>query len=416
MKRLPWGLPAAFWMVWAATLVMWLGRFVVPFLSLFLTSVRGYPPAAAGTILAMYGAGGVLASLLGGAFSDRYGRLGVIVVSKLGGAVLLVALPHFDHPVAMGGALFAYGAISQLAGPALAALIADLVPPTHRTQAFSLQTWAMNFGFAVGPLIAVLLVEISFAWVFYTEALITAAMAILILSRRRLLAVATGGDATVGESASATSGVSRSSFLAGYRVALNDGVFLVFVAMMVGYTIVYFQSTSSLPIAMTGLGLSAGDYARLLTLNGLLLCVLQLPFVRVVARFTPTTVLAVSLVITAVGYGVQVWADSPAGFSVAVTIWTLGELGTFPIAAAMVAGMAPARYRGTYQGLFNLQWSLSHALAPLLGGVALSAWGGQVLWGICATMAAAMALVVVAERGRWLSRIRGPEASGTGTP
>lgn len=45
-------------------------------------------------------------------------------------------------------------------------------------------------------------------------------------------------------------------------------------------------------------------------------------------------------------------------------LWTLGELGTFPIATTTVAAMAPASARGTYQGVYNVVWSASIALAP----------------------------------------------------
>ena len=70
-------------------------------------------------------------------------------------------------------------------------------------------------------------------------------------------------------------------------------------------------------------------------------------------------------------------------FALAVVLWTLGELGTFPIATTTVAAMAPATARGTYQGVYNVVWSVSIALAPLIGGWVIGGFGGRMLWIAC---------------------------------
>lgn len=81
-----------------------------------------------------------------------------------------------------------------------------------------------------------------------------------------------------------------------------------------------------------------------------------------------TRVLVLGMSITAVGYAFQIGANSWVAFAIATVLWTLGELGTFPIAATTVANIAPKDVRGTYQGLYNLVWSLSNAFSPLVGG------------------------------------------------
>ena len=40
----------------------------------------------------------------------------------------------------------------------------------------------------------------------------------------------------------------------GYAEVFSDRVFMLFVVLMIGYTVVYFQNTSGLPIAMAELG------------------------------------------------------------------------------------------------------------------------------------------------------------------
>ena len=76
----------------------------------------------------------------------------------------------------------------------------------------------------------------------------------------------------------------------------------------------YFQSTSGLPIAMTDLGLGLGEYSVLLTINGGMLCLLQIPAMKLFARMGNSRVLVMGLAVTVIGYAVQAaahsWADS----------------------------------------------------------------------------------------------------------
>jgi len=60
--------------------VNWFGRFVVFFLTLYMTR-RGFSPAQAGSAVAAYGVGNIGAAGLGGYLADRAGRRRTIVYS-----------------------------------------------------------------------------------------------------------------------------------------------------------------------------------------------------------------------------------------------------------------------------------------------------------------------------------------------
>src|SRR5688572_28366479 len=84
--------PRAFWYVWWGTAINRLGGFVVPLLAIYLTTVRKESVVDAGTVIAVFGAGNVLASLVGGQMSDRLGRRVTMLVSMFGGAVAMAGL------------------------------------------------------------------------------------------------------------------------------------------------------------------------------------------------------------------------------------------------------------------------------------------------------------------------------------
>ena len=68
------GLPRPFWVLFAGMLVNRVGGFVLVFLAIYLTEVRGLSAAQAGAVMSVYGLGAIAGGPLGGALSDRIGR------------------------------------------------------------------------------------------------------------------------------------------------------------------------------------------------------------------------------------------------------------------------------------------------------------------------------------------------------
>ena len=413
------GLPLMFWGLWVTLLILWMGRFVTSFLSMYLVSDMHVSAGVAGTIVSMYGFGGIFGCLYGGALSDRFGRPAMIVIGNLGSAAMLVLLAFIGNPWIMAIALLAYGAISSMPTPAVAAYVSDVVPFRKQKRAYSLQTWAANFGFAIGPIIANQLVNISYALMFYAEAAVLVFATILMIvffkevglgtrprgevapARASQAAESAAGNAV--EHAVKQTGESqrpqRFSVWRSYRRACADGALMSMVVLMFLYTLAYYQIVSGLPISMTQIGLGTDEYSSLLTINGGLLCLLQIPAIGLFQRMSNTRVLVLGMSITAVGYAFQIGANSWVAFAIATVLWTLGELGTFPIAATTVANIAPKDVRGTYQGLYNLVWSLSNAFSPLVGGWILNAFGSRVLWICCTVMFVIVAIGFYVTRG-----------------
>lgn len=413
------GLPLMFWGLWVTLLILWMGRFVTSFLSMYLVSDMHVSAGVAGTIVSMYGFGGIFGCLYGGVLSDRFGRPAMIVIGNLGSAAMLVLLAFIGNPWIMAIALLAYGAISSMPTPAVAAYVSDVVPFRKQKRAYSLQTWAANFGFAIGPIIANQLVTISYALMFYAEAAVLVFATILMivffkevgLGKRPRGEVAPARASQSAESAAGNAvehavkqtGESqrpqRFSVWRSYRRACADGALMSMVVLMFLYTLAYYQIVSGLPISMTQIGLGTDEYSSLLTINGGLLCLLQIPAIGLFQRMSNTRVLVLGMSITAVGYAFQIGANSWVAFAIATVLWTLGELGTFPIAATTVANIAPKDVRGTYQGLYNLVWSLSNAFSPLVGGWILNAFGSRVLWICCTVMFVIVAIGFYVTRG-----------------
>ncbi|QCB92737.1 MDR family MFS transporter [Cellulomonas shaoxiangyii] len=389
-------LPATFWWLWTAQLVVWIGRFVVPYMTIFLTSSIGMSAAGAGLVVAAYGVGVVVSSLLGGVLADRIGRRKVLIGSELLSVVVLIAIPMVDGAVLIALLLTVYGLFNGAAGPVIHTMVGDLVEPRHRRAAFNYNYWAVNLGYAIGPLAAGFMAEHSFSLLFWCQAALVLVSSCLVAAKvpeTRVPAPAAGPQAG-GTGAGAGAGT-------GLVSVLKDRVFMTFAAVMFVYSVVYVQSTTTLPLVMTEQGHPSSHFGMLLTLNGVLLCLLQLPTARLFHRWSRDLVIVVAIGITAVGVGLQAAASSLAMYMVTVAIWTLGEMGSHPQATSITADLADSARRGRYQGVYGVTHSLAMAVGPVAGGLVLDTYGGRALWLGAAALAVVVAvLLAVTARSR----------------
>jgi MFS family permease len=163
---------------------------------------------------------------------------------------------------------------------------------------------------------------------------------------------------------------------------------IAFLALSLCYCFVYLQAYTSLPLAMRLHGLSPQKYGLAMAVNGILIVALQPLVSGWLGRHDHTAVLAAGFVIVGLGFGLTALAGSVVAHAATVAVWTLGEIVTAGIGAAIVADLAPASMRGRYSGAYGAIWSAAYLLGPL-GGTRLLALGAPVLWLTCGLLAAA---------------------------
>jgi MFS family permease len=372
-------LPRAAWILYAETLVNRLGTFVLVFLVLWLTRI-GWSAGRAGLAVSVYGLGGLVASLAGGWLADRIGRRRTIAASMFSSAAVVLSLPHargFAAVLAMAGLA---GLTSELYRPAASGLLSDLIPAGRRVPGFAIYRLAINLGHGVGPAIGGIVAEHSFVWVFTADAATSVVAGIV-----ALIALPEGRRSTRDEEPAG-----------GFRGALAaDRSFLVFLAVTILVTLIAFQSTASFPLQVRASGLTSVHYGLLMSLNGVIVVLFELPLVGFTRRLKPRPVMAVGIALTGLGFGLVAWAHSFAFFALTVLVWTAGEIAFTPIAAAYVGDVAPDALRGRYYGA----WGLTHSLGIVFGpglGTALYAVSPKGLWAACAGLGILGALLVLA--------------------
>jgi MFS family permease len=164
-------------------------------------------------------------------------------------------------------------------------------------------------------------------------------------------------------------------------------------------------------------GLTPADFGLLLSLNGILVVLLELPISSLTMRRPPKHMLAIGFLLVGLGFGLTALADTFALLAVTVVIWTLGEMVAAPVGYAFVADIAPEHLRGRYQGLYGLFWGTGSVTGPALGTLLFTA-SVTGLWVLCGALGLLAAILVLAVRPGALLReepIRIPEARSEAT-
>ncbi|WP_043638239.1 MDR family MFS transporter [Nonomuraea candida] len=380
------GLPRPFWALWGGTLVNRLGTMVMPFTGVYLTQSRGLSVAAAGLVMGVFGAGSLLSQLLAGVLTDRIGRRATLAGGMLATAVFMLALGYSTSLPAILASMFALGLVIDVYRPASNALVADLVSPEERPRAYGLLFWGINLGYSVGMTAGGWLAELGFTWLFWIDAVSCVVFAVL-----------------VWRAVPETRPRERHE-TGGFGLVLRDRVMVGFTLVMLGHALVYSQTMTMLPVAMTDVvKLSPREFGVAMALNGVLIVVVQPLVSGWLGRRDPARTLALGIAVMGAGFALTAFVTSTLGLAATIAIWTVGEIITAGIPGAVVAALAPPELRGRYSGLFGFAWSLAAVLAPLLGGPLLEIGPGA-LWftigGVGAVAAIGMLLLGPAIRRR----------------
>ena len=364
------------------------GSMIVPFLTIYLQQELDLGVSFATWAMGAYGAGSLVAALVGGQLADLVGRRIVMLFAMFGSGTVLVIFSLLSAPWMLLLASFCFALVAETYRPAASAMIADVTEPEDRPHAFSLMYVAINLGFAVAPVVGGLLVAYSYQWLFWGDALTSALYAVIILvaiqetlpGRTNKLAKGDGAGFPIDASAPAAPTVSLSDAL---RHISHDYTLVMFCAATLALAGVYMQAMSTFPLHLAQLGIGPKTYGQMIAVNGIMIATVQIPLTSAVARFNRGNVVIFGALFTAVGFGLFGFASSIWQFVVCIMIWTIGEMMIAPFGAAIVSDLAPKAMRARYMGVFTTCFSSALMFAVPLGGLILERWGGGYVWAAC---------------------------------
>ena len=379
-------LPRAAWLLYLGTFINRFGSFVIPFLTIYAGAhfrARGCSDddatAAVAKTLISYGVGHLISAVAGGYLTDKIGRRKTIALSMFSSATSMLLLAHAESLAAIMALTALTGLTTELYRPASTALLADVVTPEQRITAFAALRWALNAGFAFGPATAGFLADYSFKWLFIGDALTSVLFGLLAWFFLPHGLRASGASA---------------KWSAAWRVMRDDRRFHKMLFAQFAIALIFLQMSSTFSLHVTSLGISKKVYGLLMSLNGVMIILMELPLTMRTRRLPQRATIAAGYLLIGFGFMLNAWATQLPMLVLVLVVFTIGEMIAMPLASAFIVDGVPPEMRGRYMGVYGLVWALALTIGPGTG-VRLHAGSPLLLWGMCGVLGAIAAITVL---------------------
>ncbi|UMY65266.1 MULTISPECIES: MFS transporter [unclassified Flavobacterium] len=371
------GFSREIWILAGITFVNRAGAMVIPFLSKYLHEDLHFSLSDVGTVMMAFGAGSLLGSFIGGRLADRIGFYKVMVFSLFTNGLLLFALERIHSFTGLCLGIFLTMTVADMFRPAMFVSVASYATPETRTRAFSLVRLAVNLGFAAGPALGGLLIlGIGYSGLFWVDG----ATCILAITVFALLVKERNADPK--------SQVVIPEHVG--RTPWNDRVYWLFLFVSFLGALVFFQILSTFPIyTRDGFGFTEFETGLLMTLNGLLVFLCEMPIVGFFERkhVDRLKVMLWGMLVLAFGY-VALWVGGPYGVLIVYTVaMSYGEMFLFPFSNSFANHRAPAHVKGAYMALFTMTFSFAHIVGAKLGLETVDRFGYTANWALMSALA-----------------------------
>jgi MFS family permease len=351
------GYPRQFWLLFWGVLVNSSGSSMVwPFLTIYLRQRLDVPLTTIALLLTANALAGLASTSIAGPAVDRFGRKGAMVLSLGVGCLFMLALGRVDTLAGAVALMVFKGMTDPLYRVGSDAMVADLIPPAKRADAYALLRMIANLGVAIGPSIGGFITAVSYGLAFSIAAATALIYALLVAVFMR-------------ETIPQWPAEDRAKQARGYGPVLRDRPFVAFCVAYSFAGMAYSLMMVLLPVYVKeNFGLPESAYGFILATNAAMVVLFQYGVTRFTQRYYHLPVLAAGSLFYALGVGSVALGAGFAGFLVSMIILTIGELIMIPTSTALTANLAPPDMRGRYMGVYGLTWGVAMGIGPVLGG------------------------------------------------
>jgi MFS family permease len=335
---------------------------ILPLLPIYAQEEFGLSPTAIALLVSSFFAAQFIAGPILGRWSDRIGRVPVLIVSQVGTVIAFISF-------GLAGAawvLFAARIFDGLTGGNLVvaqAYVTDITAPNKRAQALGLIGAMFGLGFIVGPVVGGLLVGVGGPRLPYLFAAGAAAIVVL-------LTVLTLDESHTHASREDLKANAKKLSI-GVVLTNKPLLYTLSIAFMVQFSLGLIMATFALfgqaVLFDTNVELGVGVLLAILGLSQIVTQVGVLP--RFVSYFGEARLVTVGIVIRAVGLGIFAMMVEPWQAALGSIFFAAGGGLTMPAIQSLATRTADDAARGGVLGLVNSSQSLSIIISTAIGGL-----------------------------------------------
>ena len=365
--------PRTFWTLVGASFIDRLGgTMIFPFFSLYITQKFNVGMTQAGVLLALFSIAGLVGSMIGGALTDKFGRRGMVLFGLVFSALSSVSMGLVNELSHFYLLAIVVGFLSNIAGPAHQAMVADILPEETRTEGFGILRVAANLSWIFGPMIGGLIAGRSYLMLFIIDAITSLIVAFIVFR-------------SIPETKPQESETEQKKTLVqtfvGYRVVLADRLFIVYLLVSMLMLVAYQQMYNTLSVYLRDShGVPARGYGALLSIDALFVVLLQFWVTRRVRDRPPMVMMAAGTALYMVGLAMFGFVSAYWLFIAAILMLTIGEMIIMPVSQALAARFAPEDMRGRYMAFFSLAWAIPSTIGPWTAGLILDNYNPDWVW------------------------------------
>jgi MFS family permease len=366
--------------------LMFLGMFIStlgssmiwPFLLIYVRQRVSLPLTQIASLMTINATAAITAAFIAGPITDRVGRKWVMVISLAGNSLVYFFMSEANSYLSFALLMTFSGTFNPLYRVGADAMVADLIQPEKRPDAYALMRLGNNAGISIGPMVGGFVSSLSFSVTFYF-----AGSGMLIYS----LLLAFFAFETLPDEVDLSTKITK--VFSGYLKVLHDTQFLTFIGAFILTQMCALMIWILMPVYANNIyNVPESQYGFIPTTNALMVVFLQVFITRFTKRYRALPVMMVGTIFYALGVGSVALGRSFIGFWISIVIMTFGELILMPTSSTYVANLAPPDMRGRYMSVAGLTWSAAAGIAPVLGGylndniAPIATWYGGFVIGI----------------------------------
>jgi len=375
--------PKEIWILTLITFINRAGTMVVPFLSKYMKENLHFTYSQIGWVMVCFGVGSIIGTWLSGKLSDKIGFYKVMVFSLFASGIVFILLQYATTFEELCVGILVLTSISDMFRPAMLVCLKTFTTKENRARAYSLTRAAVNLGFLFGPVLGGLIImQMGYEYIFYVDGAtcILAIIVFIFFVREKKLQVKLKKHDKVHEKISIR----------------KDRPFMLHLVICLITGILFFQIFTTLPLYhKERFNMSEFDSGLLLSLNGLLILLFELPIVNYVSKnkINNHRVIFIGLLLMATSF-LLLLLPWEAMLIPMMLFMTCGVMLTFPFANSFAMGRSYESHEGKYMAAFTMSYSFAHILSAKSGMEIIQRSGYEANWLFMAVLGIVGSLLV----------------------
>ncbi|PZX93992.1 MFS transporter [Flavobacterium aquariorum] len=376
--------PKEIWILTLITFINRAGTMVIPFLSKYMKENLEFSYSQIGWVMVFFGVGSIIGTWLSGKLSDKIGFYKVMVFSLFVSGIVFILLQYATTFEELCVGILVLTTIADMFRPAMLVCLKTFTTKENRARAYSLTRAAINLGFLFGPVLGGLIImQLGYEYIFYVDGAtcILAIIVFMFFVKEKKLQVK----------------LKKHHEKAFKKVSvMKDKPFMLHLVICLITGILFFQIFTTLPLYhKERFNMSEFDSGLLLSLNGLLILLFELPIVNYVSKnkINNHKVISLGLLLMATSFLLLLFPWEAILIPM-MLFMTCGVMLTFPFANSFAMERSNEMQEGKYMAAFTMSYSFAHILSAKTGMEIIQNSGYESNWMFMTILGVAGTLLV----------------------